>query len=665
MWAALVCCRQWYTWIRQARAQATHLTLNHLPRLPGHAHALLAQYPCLATLDLSAAWPSTRCRGPHRWLESGIAQSALLPVYPTQALALLPTVLPESLLGGLTVPADAGPIVRALDCPSAPPVESLDLRYCNGVNARDILSLHARQPAIRLQLQVAFPRRLQLACSSLGWQLAGHTMAINDLIDDFGLQDPLALPDPSADAEEAEELLQILEERAQALGGEQWDDIIINVDKRNDVIINGVQYLDLSPIVDEVEDQTDFLMVPVLHAVAGSGRPALLQMILEAGGDPHCPSFCPIKRNSLIFPSEYGDGTALFLAASLRQNFLLRILLDAGASPDTSCPAYWQSPLFAADLWANSLYTDPENCDVDHDLDISQALSGQDELNWFTSTYGTVENYAAALESGCLTAATRDGVFPALVASQEGHASMVSLLHSLGAPVDQADPSGATPLISAAFLGHVSTVEQLLKLGADPTLTQEEGANALFAACQAGEVRCATALLRGGTPLEPVKTGGIYPLHIAACKGHTGIINLLLQLAPEAARIGIGSTCAGGLTPLHLASIHGHASGVLLLLRCNAAAALLNGGSDAGPARKASCGATAPDLAGWYAAQADPHFGGDFGLQWEHPEDEPGTGWEPSGLKPACSRALGDLGLASPPLWMCSCGQTICIPCAK
>jgi len=60
-----------------------------------------------------------------------------------------------------------------------------------------------------------------------------------------------------------------------------------------------------------------------------------------------------------------------------------------------------------------------------------------------------------------------NGVTPAYIASQKGHADVLALLLEKGADVNLARNDGTTPLIFASINGHIDVVRVLLKSGAD------------------------------------------------------------------------------------------------------------------------------------------------------------------------------------------------------
>jgi ankyrin repeat protein len=79
------------------------------------------------------------------------------------------------------------------------------------------------------------------------------------------------------------------------------------------------------------------------------------------------------------------------------------------------------------------------------------------------------------------------GITPLWMASQDGHASVVSALLAAGAAVDCTDKDGTTPLCIASQEGHASVVSALLASGAAVDFTEDNhGRTPLAYACRSG-----------------------------------------------------------------------------------------------------------------------------------------------------------------------------------
>jgi ankyrin repeat protein len=144
-----------------------------------------------------------------------------------------------------------------------------------------------------------------------------------------------------------------------------------------------------------------------------------------------------------------------------------------------------------------------------------------------------------------------------MLAAARGHKSLVTLLLSVGAIIDEWDREGETALILAAANGHKSVVNLLLDSGAEVD-RNGNGKTALMSAAAHGHESVVSLLLeRGGQR----GVDGETPLTLAAANGHESVVNLLLERGAKVDQQG-----RDGETPLRLAAAHGHESVVNQLL---------------------------------------------------------------------------------------------------
>ncbi|KAJ6436691.1 reverse transcriptase [Purpureocillium lavendulum] len=111
--------------------------------------------------------------------------------------------------------------------------------------------------------------------------------------------------------------------------------------------------------------------------------------------------------------------------------------------------------------------------------------------------------------------------------------------------------------LKSAMRGHTSTVKTLVDLGADVNTTAGFFGTALKQAAQAGHVATVSELLIGGADVD---AGGA--LHEAAAKGHTGIVQLLIDH-------GVALNAKNGIrafTALQYSVKHGHTATATLLI---------------------------------------------------------------------------------------------------
>lgn len=210
--------------------------------------------------------------------------------------------------------------------------------------------------------------------------------------------------------------------------------------------------------------------------------------------------------------------------------------------------------------------------------------------------------------SSFLMARDANGVTALHFAASKGHTEVVRVLLGAGAPLEHWDNNGWAALHHAAFNGHAEAVRMLLAAHAqlppsnihkmrDVLLDKaadwaaEKGfaevlhvlvaAGAqmrpdwaeLHSAAAAGDVQLVRSLLaahghvlmRGEMGLFPyaeaVDANGTSALHIAASKGHTEVVCLLI---PAGAHHSIGDS--NGWTALHHAAFYGHAEALRVML---------------------------------------------------------------------------------------------------
>ena len=159
-----------------------------------------------------------------------------------------------------------------------------------------------------------------------------------------------------------------------------------------------------------------------------------------------------------------------------------------------------------------------------------------------------------------------DGATPLFIASQNGHAEVVSLLLGKeGVDVNQATNDGATPLYIASQEGHAEVVSLLLgKEGVDVNQATNDGATPLFIASQNGHAEVVSLLLgKEGIDVNQATNDGATPLYHREsewpCRGR-------VFAAGQGRR-----RCESGhgmMVPRHFSSrvIMGHAEVVSLLL---------------------------------------------------------------------------------------------------
>lgn len=100
-----------------------------------------------------------------------------------------------------------------------------------------------------------------------------------------------------------------------------------------------------------------------------------------------------------------------------------------------------------------------------------------------------------------------------------GYTTVLQLLLSFGASLNEIDDRKRTALILAAHEGHVAVVEQLTCAGASVHLKSFEGCTALHYAALFGHIDCAEKLLEKEADVNVYDNHGDTPLNLAAKEG--------------------------------------------------------------------------------------------------------------------------------------------------
>ena len=271
--------------------------------------------------------------------------------------------------------------------------------------------------------------------------------------------------------------------------------------------------------------------------------------------------------------------TPLFLAAERGDLDVVRVLLEAGIQPNKQ-DRFSRTALFIAAL--NNQLSVVETL-ISYKADKEMAggsLPGkplymaEGGADW--GTQGKTPLYVAAARGHktivrTLFAAGADAGAPLFIAAGKGYPQMVQLLLDVGVNKDVAPSGGCTPLLVAAGNGRLGVVEVLLRAGATVDKTDKFNRTPLSVAVMNGHVEVAQLLLACGADMEIAINYEIsataetaYPLRYAE----------LFEVAGGAAWLDAVSSrdrlAADGATPLLLAVNKGHTRLVQLLLEAGA-----------------------------------------------------------------------------------------------
>ncbi|RSL74133.1 hypothetical protein CEP53_000455 [Fusarium sp. AF-6] len=218
------------------------------------------------------------------------------------------------------------------------------------------------------------------------------------------------------------------------------------------------------------------------------------------------------------------------------------------------------------------------------------------------------------------------GTSPMSKAAEHGDRRTISLLVDAGATWNTANADGETPQELASRNGHeipwagherrqreklkravtsgdAVLVRDLIQAGANPAGRPSPGAaTVLEVACQGGKMDVVRVLLQtlsaSGSTTESM---GSMALHEAAKKGHTGLVELLLDTGFSA-----NARDADQMTPLHRAAARGHMGVANVLLRRDAAGVLARGVNEVTPLHQAAMQGKADMVRFLLSKNADP-----------------------------------------------------------
>jgi ankyrin repeat protein len=292
-----------------------------------------------------------------------------------------------------------------------------------------------------------------------------------------------------------------------------------------------------------------------------AGDAARLASLLRAGADPN-------------------EGNPLAAAARIGDPHRLRILLEAGATPEPAgMHSSWQSPIQQA---AKSGTLECVGLLLDAGASADPVFSTYEDTPILTVA-ASLDVFRAFLDAGARVAAelphgrtiVREVAENTRV-SVADRVTMLSLLQTVGVDVNEHE-DGGTALARAAMNGNADAVETLLTVGADPRV----GGNPLGSACfsfSAGRdaeiERTIKLLVSAGIDKDETDTQGFRPIHAAVSDDRYGpgfAESDGINVAAIAALTELGADVDApfpdnGWRPLHAAAAQGRTKAVRILL---------------------------------------------------------------------------------------------------
>ncbi|CAE7565976.1 Ank1 [Symbiodinium sp. CCMP2456] len=208
------------------------------------------------------------------------------------------------------------------------------------------------------------------------------------------------------------------------------------------------------------------------------------------------------KANADFDKTDRRGASPLFAASDKGNVAVVRFLLDSGARVNMQCVP--GDGTYAV-TFASPLYVGCQNCNEEIVQILLDARANVDER-------------------------TADGATALMVAAQNGHENLLSLLLAAcpTATVNLEDSTGLTALYFAAQNGHAGIVRMLLKAGASTEVCSHDGATPLFKAAQNGHQKAVAVLLQHRADVFAEARDGTTPLILAAYNGHVDVVDVLV-----------------------------------------------------------------------------------------------------------------------------------------
>ncbi|XP_063924807.1 uncharacterized protein LOC135138742 isoform X2 [Zophobas morio] len=194
-------------------------------------------------------------------------------------------------------------------------------------------------------------------------------------------------------------------------------------------------------------------------------------------------------------------------------------------------------------------------------LQLKDSYSRTDKINilFFVALHGYAEAFKILFSSSSISnnevnfSVEFDDSTPLIIASREGHETVVEYLVKYGAEINRANKYGVTPLYLASSRGHEKIVECLVKCGAEINRADEDGRTPLYATSSQGHEKIVEFLVKCGAEINRADKYGLTPLNAASFQGHEKIVECLVKCGAK-----INRADKDGVTPLYAASSQGH-----------------------------------------------------------------------------------------------------------
>ncbi|GBN09836.1 Ankyrin-3 [Araneus ventricosus] len=316
----------------------------------------------------------------------------------------------------------------------------------------------------------------------------------------------------------------------------------------------------------------DINLQSALHVASFYGRLAVVECLIQ-------------ESNALINRRDINGRTPLHLASINGHTDVVRCLLKHRAKvayKDLSGNDALHHAVIHNHIDIVNILLEKESND-----DINRTFFGVSALH-LASENGHMNLVVTLLEKININFKSDVHYVPLHYAATGGHADVVLFLIAKGADINAKSLKGLTPLHFAASNDHYEVVEILLQHGADMNAADLNGATPLSFAAMENSLETLKLLLKEGAVVDNVKNSFWCPLNLAAFYGHRELVQILFDKYDTASQISALNFAAymghlsivellesnemnvlrvdNGCTALHMAACEGHTEVVNFLI---------------------------------------------------------------------------------------------------
>ena len=326
-----------------------------------------------------------------------------------------------------------------------------------------------------------------------------------------------------------------------------------------------------------------------LHYAFKTGQLACISRLLCHSEDPIALLQVPSKdgTTALSIRSETFGETFLHFACKWKDEFVLQVLLEAGADPNAKDNS-GLTPLMSLVLsgvvtsstseMVDALHS--HGCSLNAALDVSEASLKLQSLNGKTALHMAIGKQPENVDANCIKslvscgasiqATDAQGRTPLHIACIEGYFDNLDLLAPNKDYFQTKDSSGCMPLYYVCRFGHCEYFRKVLSHspknllqvvnsdGATPlTVVDEEGRTILHHACRGGYDDVTTDLLEVDADPSIKDSQGYTPLHYACENGHDKCVHALFYSSMNPSDLSEIKD-ANGRIPLHIVCMQQH-----------------------------------------------------------------------------------------------------------